>query len=387
VRLGWGLTAVTALAIQVIRPWATQLRGDFFAIALNVTSLVLIAGEGRTPMLLAALGGIAAGLAPCIKLSYVAGAVSGVIWLLWERQWRRAFIFMTAGGITAVTIYGVTGWYEPLLWLHMTMLRKAVLPDHAGQLALFLAILRDPLIVVALTTGVTFGRWWRRSRCCLLLIYIIITTCIAITTSAHAGANLNYYLEPSMALMPLTVVGGLCLWRFAGRPASSSGRVRMVLWSGVALAMALGILPWCVQEMASLSASQRRIEARNQRFNRLRQLRGLRILSFSPDATLATAAAQIEDPWALSLFSIRGIIRLDPLVDRIVAKEFDVVIIDRQHTGYRGVPTIAAELGVVISKHYVPKCEVLGAVVCVRRPAGSRGDIRIAEGIRKVGCL
>ncbi len=383
--LRW-LVFANILSLPLLRSWITQLRGDFFAISLNVLALLLITSTGAAHLRLTLLAGLVAGLAPCIKFSYLTGCLTAVLWLLLWGQWRRALLFVSGVTTTLILVFGVTAWREPLFLRHVLLFSRTIVTDHYGQFYLFLDVFRDPLMLTGISGAVTILPRWRDRRISLLLIYVAVSGIVAVLTSAHAGANVNYYFESAMALMVFAALGVSWLIRLERQMAPGQPEIRMLVTCGFLLSLVFFVKPLLVNGHRDTSASHIRVSLKNRRFEQLRQLRDLRILSFSPDATMATGAALIEDPYGFTSLSIRGVIDISPLRSQIEAREFDVVVFDQEHTGWRGIPTVDPALVPVVQQHYSRHCEISGIILFLRKEPDPTRNAGIIEKIRHIEC-
>lgn len=383
--LRW-LVIANILSLQMIRPWITQLRGDFFAIALNGSALLILAAAPHAPLRSAMVAGIVAGLAPCIKLSYGTGCLTAVLWLLFWRQWRRVLVFGGAAGSTILLIHAITVWKEPQFLPQMMQFSRIFKADHSGQMLLLLDVFRDPLVICGFGAWIVMLAHWHRQRTSLLLIYAAVTGSFAFVSSSYVGANINYYFEFAMLLMAFASVGLIWLSRLDKRVDVSQVQLRILLVCGVVTTMIFFAVPLLFNGVRDAAASRGRVVLKNHRFEELHQLRSLRILSFSPDATMATGTALIDDPWGFSALSRQGVINVAPLRSRVEDGYFDLVIVDREHVGWRGVPTVDPALVPAIQQHYVRQCEISGIVLFRRKLPDPARDSQVRESVQRIDC-
>lgn len=195
------------LSFPVLLPWVVTARPDLPALFLGFLSLYWVSLR-PTPSR-AGLGGAVAALAFLTKHSAVAIPISIVVWLLWRKRWKQAGLYCVAWGVVAGTtllMFQISS--HGLLMLNLSGAKF-------GQFAL--TYVRDVLNRLLVPPGhgfalvlVVFGVFglvesYRQSdeRTGLLNLYLVISFALSVLGSAAAGAAVNYYLEPALAMAVL----------------------------------------------------------------------------------------------------------------------------------------------------------------------------------------
>ena len=156
-----------------------------------------------------ALAGMFAALAFLAKHNAVAVPVALVLWLLWSKRWRHVGVFCAVWALVAGSI--LAGFQLSSHGLLMLNLSGA----KFGQFAV--TYIRDVLARLLVAPGqgfavalFAFGAFavletsiQRDERTRLLNFYLVVSFCLAVVGSAAAGAHVNYYLEPALAMAVL----------------------------------------------------------------------------------------------------------------------------------------------------------------------------------------
>lgn len=205
------LAAAFYLSFPNLIPWAVTARPDFPALFLCFLAIYWAAfGRGNISTSLAA---ISAALGFLMRHNAVAAPVAIVLWLLKTRRWKHAALFCSVwAAVVGVTLLPFERSSHELVQLNLsgakfgpfafTYIREVLskLLEAPGQ-----------GFVVALLALGGFGlleSWKQRDqRNGLLTIYVVVSLGFAILGSAAAGAGVNHYLEPALALAVLIPAG------------------------------------------------------------------------------------------------------------------------------------------------------------------------------------
>jgi hypothetical protein len=128
--------------------------------------------------------------------------------------------------------------------------------------------------------------------------------------------------------------------------------------------------------------------AENKQFDKFEaRLRGLHVFSTVPQIALLDREPALMEPFLLAYLQQGGRFDPSPILERVHAGEFDIVITagaDFQES-WRGVPQVPPDLKRSIASLYEPYCAVLGAVVNV--PRNRPADSILLTNWREIGCI
>ena len=215
-RLGLSITlALLAstfyLALPVLIPWAVTARPDFPALFLCFLALYWIAF--RSSAFSVALSAFFAATGFLVRHNAVAVPVAVVLWLLWSRRWKHALLFCVSWAFVVGSAFLPFELSAHGL-LHLNLSSAKFGPFAFTYISDVLARLADTPgqgFIVALVAFGALGfleSWNRRDkRSQLLDIYLVVSLGLAIFGSAAAGAGINHYLEPALAMAVLVPVG------------------------------------------------------------------------------------------------------------------------------------------------------------------------------------
>lgn len=201
------LTPAIYFSLPVLLPWVVTARPDLPALFMGFLSLYWVGLRPTSSR--ASMGGAVAALAFLAKHNAVAVPIAIVLWLLWSKRWKQAGLFCAAWGLVAGTtllIFQVSS--HGLLMLNLSgakygqfaftyvrdvLNRLLVPPGHGFAIALF----------AFGVFGFIESYRQRDERIRLLNVYLVVSFALAILGSAAAGASVNYYLEPALAMAVL----------------------------------------------------------------------------------------------------------------------------------------------------------------------------------------
>jgi hypothetical protein len=205
------LTPTFYFSFPIFVPWAVTARPDFPALFLGLLALYWASFRSSTSSV--CLAGFGAALAFLTKHNTVAVPVALVLWLLWSKRWKHAGLFCAFWGLVVgltLSVFQLSG--QGLLLLNLS-------GSKFGQFAF--TYVRDVLNRLLVTAGNGFAialfafgvfgflQSWndpeRHTR--LLNIYLVVSLSFAVLGSAAAGAAVNYYFEPALAMAMLVPTG------------------------------------------------------------------------------------------------------------------------------------------------------------------------------------
>jgi len=349
--------------------WLLQLRADFLGITFSLLAIRLLMSDRRWA---ASAAGLCAGMALQFKLTFVAAAATGTLWLIWRQQWGSLWRFVAVAAASSVGLYLLYWLREPRMFAQMLALAPGV-PDRSGAADLLLIALVQPVMVFALIgipSSVTRNdpHWW------LLSGFAALSFGIAAITSVQAGAAINYYFEPLFAMVPLAVVG-----------------VRQMVQRTNAVHLAVSIVVFTlfvpsVQALRNEFVPARSVHARNEDFKALeRVLRQYRIFSTMPRVALIDQAPQLLEPFLLSYLLRLRPIDQTPILRPIEEQRFDGVITGASVAGSRGITSVNPLLHAAIADAYVPYCTRQRLLLHLPRREQAMAA-RLARDMAAIGC-
>jgi hypothetical protein len=383
VRFGWLWGILIAGSIIFMENWVLQLRGDFLGIFFGLAAIRLLMSRFRYAVLAA---GLCAGMAIQIKLTLLAAAASGFLWLLMRRRWKDALMFTLGASATSVGIFFVYWLREPNMIRQMTALMPGI-KDVQGSISQLRLVLHDPMVMLFLagTVPVTASRFWaldrQRPNSTLLLTYVCAAAGFGFLADIQAGGNINYFLELFLAMTPFAVRGAVRLFALSNRRA----------WVACFVA-GVFVLYFLPINRRALSESRARhslssVKENNRQFKRLEDaLHGRRILSVDPRVALIDPRPALTEPYLLTYLRHLGRFDAGPLIGRIRNAEFEVFVSPVSSQSWRGLPHFeGADLEKAVSDSYTPYCTMLGDRFYLPRSTGDSAELKVDLQTR--GCV
>ncbi|HXZ84710.1 MAG TPA: hypothetical protein VEI82_04390 [Myxococcota bacterium] len=366
---GWAVLLGGGLLL--FNPWVADIRADFMGALCGLASARLLLARSRGAVLAA---GLCAGLAFAFKLTLVAAAMSGALWLLLERRIRESFEFALAFALSGLAGYFAFVPFEPHLRENLFALGWAV-RDFPGAARLLYVAAGEPVFLLALAASASAlrepDRRWR-----LVLLYTALSLAVAIATSVQPGASVNYFIEPLLAAAPLASWAALRL----AEPGNRAPVLQLVL-AGL-------VLVFLVKPAVSLAAYPLTLDVagRNARFLELGELlHDKSLFSAAPDVSLlGRQPAPVTEPFLIRYLELAGRYDPAPLAQRLRAGEFDLVVTRPKEDRYRGVEVLSPAFQDAIRASYAPLCVLDGNLYLLPRTPHDTGAL--ADGLRKLGC-
>jgi dolichyl-phosphate-mannose-protein mannosyltransferase len=348
---GW-LAVLFAASIFPLGDWTTQIRSEFWAIAVSLAAVLIVIRSTRRQSLIAAA--ILAGMAPLVKQTFIAASAAVFIWLLVSRRFKNAAIWSATVCVTFLVGFGIAWWREPSMLEHLSALGDPAI-DFREAFRFLVWALSQPMIPFT-AFGAVLTLSTRREDALLVLTFCALSWLIGATTSLHAGGNINYFWE---ALLASSILGAYALCEIDGRgglPMAASALLALVfLWACPSIvANDLRYLRDSFQKLASYQ------ERRQRWISFTSVIAGHRILSIEPSLTVLSNAPQVPDPYLNSVLELSGRWSYAPVIAQLDAGQFDLVVVNRgypaRELSYRGVPLWNAGVREALKATYRRAC-------------------------------
>jgi hypothetical protein len=366
------LALLSAVSFSVMTSWVMQLRSDFPGITCSMLALYFLMSRRPRDVWWA---GLLAGLALQFKITFVAAAAAGCLWLLLYRRWQDFVRFAAAAAVSSVGLYFLINQFEPEMLNSILMMRKMI-AHPAGVVRFIREVFNEPSFLLALAIFATmlarpFGRWR------LLALFLGCSFVVATYTSLQAGASINYFYEPLLASTPFVTLGML---RLRSARLGSAGTFLGLL---VLLPYALPLLARTLREAINVPA---RVEQRNADYDSLRTaLKGKTLLSTMPDVTAAVPDRVVPDSILLNYLVLTAGADISPLEAKVRQGDFDLVVTHPGDYLWRRVPELPRGLRRAIMDSYHPYCLLRNMLVHLpNNPA--RSNEELAQRIKNLGC-
>ena len=373
-RLAWVCGMLLPFSIRSVWDWVLQIRGDFLGISLSLLAIRLLLSNSRWVVLLA---GVCAGLAMQFKITFVAAALTGTLWLCAERRWKDAAAFAAMFMISSAGLYLIYFLREPGMISQMFALIPGV-RNVTGNLSLMDQAVSELVILLALF-GMASVEWRTWPRETLIVLFVTISFAVAALTDMQAGGNINYYFELLFGVTPIAVLGAFRLIDLTRRSATLSVVLAGVLVIHFLIPMSLQLYQW--------------IGARNEKglgnaeFRQLEHaLEGHRIFSTVPRLALLDPEPPVLEPYLLSYLHRIGKVELAPIVEPIHRNAYDVVITSEKRRTWRGVSHIDPTLRRAIASSYRPHCKFQGFLFHLPTNVESANSA-LVQGLGNIGCV
>jgi 4-amino-4-deoxy-L-arabinose transferase-like glycosyltransferase len=335
---GGRLLAVAAagffLAIPAVTWNIAYARQDPMALVLSLGAM-LILSRGVTRGAIVASAALAA-LAVLTKQSYLSAALAGVVYLWIARRPHCRIFVLTLGVIGAAFAAGAhLAWGGGFWWSVLVAPTQSFDWTLYRTLPVQMAIQWTYVVLVVgglLAWGLTTARWWSAGRGAFtpLTVYVPVAFLVSALMLGKRGAGLNYFFEPTLALLAYLV-------ERAGRPPSSArGRLGLAL---VLLAFVSLFVLDCVRIPAERHTllPVRRLSETNRFIDHLRaEVAALdgpkrRILFppyMSPNFAYSLGGpVYVNDPVLYSLLWREGKLSVDSFIESVASGYFDVVVV------------------------------------------------------------
>ncbi len=358
--------------------WTTQLRGDFPALALSLSSIWGILGATRPSQV--ALAAVGAGAAVLVKQTFVAAPASVALWLIYERRRRDAAVWIGVCAFMVLAGYGFAYWREPLLLQHIAALRNPA-TDFGGAAEIAWQALTRPTTLFAIAGIALVVREGPRYPL-LLPAYLVCAWAIALVTVPQAGGNINYFWEP---LFVAAVLAGPALWRLRGAMDRADPLIALIVLLVVGR-LAVPLLREDAEYLAGAYRAATHYQEQKAEWEALASIvSGTRLLSTTPEIAVLSSRPEVPDPYLNSVLAQAGVWTYAPIAAQTAAGVYDLIIVrenEQQRDSYRGVSHWPPELWDAIELKYEPTCLIHSREVWLPR----EGDSEIALRLAAIGC-
>jgi len=362
--------------------WATQIRGDFLALAMSLLSVYLFVLSTKWREIV--LSAMCAGIALIIKQTFFSAPISVAIWLIYKRRFMHSFLWSTCVVLTVVAGYSYFYINEPLMLSNILILQQPIIEYKEALLILWDAA-SHPVVPFAMI-GLFLSRWKRAQNGVFLLFYCIVAWLVAIVTVLQVGGNINYFWEP---LMASAIFAGSAMYEMLqGR------KVYNKFTAGILLVwLLLSVKPMLFQQHFFWGTCYAKVGEGV--INRQRWVRffdtisGKYLLSTSPDITILSKIPEIPDPFLNATLGLSGKWSSQPVVSRLESGAYDLVVIwsgeaeQYDRFIYRGIRIWDDKMWRALRGEYRPACVFEGMEVWLP----SHNSDEIFASLLGVGCL
>ena len=368
----WGI--LLPFSTRSMSSWILQLRADFPGIVLSLLSIRLLLSDVRWAVPLA---GVCAGFAKQLKITFIAAAVAGALWLLAQRRWKDFVRFAVPGCLFSVGPYLLYSLREPRMFGQIFALSPGI-RNVTGNLGLMDKAVLELLLLLALP-GLASIQWRTWPKETLVVLFAATSFAVAGLTDMQAGGNINYYFELFFAVVPIAVLGVFRLMELARRT--------VVL--GLALTSVLvihSLAPALLTLNANVGLPQNGwIDSSNAELEQLEHtLTGYRFFSTVPRLALLDPEPPLIEPYLLAYMRRLGKVDLGPFVEPIRQIEYDVVITSASPVSFRGISHVDPTLREAIAGSYRPHCKIGGWLFHL--PKDVQASSVLAQKLRTIGC-
>ena len=369
-----------AVSTVSLASWTTQIRGDLPGVAVSFLAIyLLLRSAGRGQFIAAA---VCSGLAVLVKQTFGAASIAVTCWLIWQRRFKDAAVWLLSSGVTIACGYALVIWREPLALQHLAALRHPLF-DYRGEIALILDAVAQPVLPFALLGGFVV-LWKRTPEALLLLMYCLTAWLVALLTAGQAGASFNYFWEPLLSSSILAGAGLYELQQRANRISAAGAALLLILLYRAFLPM-LGhdytVLRTYYREAAAYPARKAKWEAFSAAVS------GRRLLSTFPDVTILSAAPEVPDPFLNSALERGGTWNSAPVVAALDAGAFDLLVVGSGEAeaprDYRGLPLWNDYIWRAVKRAYRPACAFDEMEAWTPRTASGK----IPPALLAIGCV
>src|SRR5438552_7551346 len=368
VRFVWVWSILLACSISSMWKWILQIRADFPGICFSLLAIRLLLSRASWAVPVA---GICAGFAMQFKITFVAAAAAGALWLLFQRQWKNLAKFTALAAMCAAGPYLLYSVREPLMLPQMLALSPGI-ADVSGSLLLMRQALRELVILLALLSFPPVA-WRTWPRWALIFIFAATSFAVGGLTDLQAGGNVNYYFEMLFAVVPMAVFGVLRLVVMARRNAM------------LGLLVALFGIYFLAPRALALYGEIENVGADEAFLKVAGALHGQRIFSTIPRLALLDPHPPLLEPYLLTYMHRLGKLDPKPILESIRNNEYDVVITAARPQNWRGVLHIDPDVRNAIVGSYSPQCTLRGWLLQLpRHPHSTSSDL--AQQLANMGC-
>jgi hypothetical protein len=237
----WGLLIMAS--VRSLDTWILVIRGDFLGIFFALAAIRLL--YSRIPFG-PFLAGLCAGMAIQVKLTLLAAAFSGFLWLLTKRRWKDTAIFACGVTLTTVGLFFLYWLREPGMIRQMTVVMPGI-KDLPGGVLLLVHALGEITVLLSLPA--------------LALIISRLRSRFRQPTRAWLNWTLSRNTRKTGTPRPPVSAGSSSVWRLGLMPFALSrntrktGTPRPPVTAGSSPVWRLGLMPFALLLLYVLSSA------------------------------------------------------------------------------------------------------------------------------------
>jgi hypothetical protein len=321
----------------LVRPVTSNtafLKNDTLALLFSVWAVALLArARGRLP--LQVLSAVLCALAFCAKQSYGAASAACVLWLLFTDP-RRGLVYLGVG-VASLALAIAWAWSDGFLFCVFVALLDPMLASQLGfQLQ---AGLRQPVTVamallgLAALTRIVAARRWPALLATPYRLYALTTVTVMLIILPKVGSSMNYYIEPTLALLLCFLDWGRGVAAARGPDAAPARRAGALVVAAFALAAGAELALAGPYDVAFTTR-----ENNAERGARFEEIRDVIVAATRPEPRLlnlfyaglsypVSATLELDDPLLYYLLWEAGWLSPQPVIDAIERREFDAILL------------------------------------------------------------
>lgn len=232
--------------------------------------------------------------------------------------------------------------------------------DYGSLNTILETLCKEPVALLGLAT-LPFLSWRWRSRRTLLLLFTLVSLGVATMTYLQAGAAENYFFEFLFGLAPFAVLGVLKIQR---------SRVRVADLVLATLLVILAVMPVARSVIKTARSMPAIVAGQNRQMLKLQDaFHDHKVLALVPEVAYFAPDIILSDPFFSRYAELLGKFDLRPLAGGIRKQSFDLIVVAKEPTAYRGIVSISPTLRPAIAETYQPFCMVKDWVTLLPRSA------------------
>lgn len=378
-RFAWAWGLLIPFSTRSMWNWILQIRADFPGIAFGLLAIRLLMSDSGWAVLGA---GLCAGLAVQFKLTLVAAASAGALWLLVQKRWNDFARFTAVGVLVSIGPYLLYSLREPRMFKQMFVLSPGI-KNITGNLALMDDAVTELVILLALfgLASIEWREWRTWAKGTLVLLFAGASVAIAVATDMQAGGNINYYFELFFGILPIAVIGVFRIMELTRRSV-------LLGLAMMAILVIHFLVPASMQLYTDLGVLRSGwVETGNTEIRQVEQaLSGHRTFSVVPRLALLEPSPPLMEPYLLSYLHRLGKVDLTLFTEPIRREEYDAVITNALPVSWRGISHTDPTLRDAISNSYKPYCKLQNWLFHLPNEAAD-GNTSLAQALTNIGCL
>lgn len=339
--------------------WNVTVRPDLAALGLTMAALMVLSNQRLSWKNMVAAG-LLCGFAGTIKQSFIALPLAAVLWLLWSRRFKWAFVFAGATAVAGGTVLGFLAFRDEPFLSEMLLARYSPLSFMAAAQLLKADLVQYPLqmVVIGLALlglkSVPAHEDFNLRR--FMSLYFGLAWLMGFYTAMAPGANVNAFLEAwivAALLVPLAFANLVVDW--PGIPAGVRGLL-LVFWLSIII--------------VTLDRWRVIFSAPNADMQKLTQLAsGRQVLTDFPYVAAHSLQPEMLDPSVNHYLELGGHWSSQPVLNEVRNRQFDYVIIGESNgapRSWRGLTLFSESILRQVEQEYQPLCQADRFVIYAR---------------------